>query len=109
MTNITFYKKNGLILGFEISGHTGKDDYGKDLLCCQISTVAQLVVVGIDEVKRINNFHEISDGYLKLRLDEKNADSDDVQLLFKTCLQSLKSIVADEKKYAKLEVKNVKV
>lgn len=109
MTNITFYKKNGLLLGFEISGHTGKEDYGKDLLCCQISTVAQLAVVGIDEVKGISNFHEISDGYLKLSIDEKNASQEDVQLLLKTCLQSLKSIVADEKKYAKLEVKNVKV
>ena len=44
MTNINFYKKNNLILGFEVKGHTGKDDYGKDLLCCQISTVAQLAI-----------------------------------------------------------------
>lgn len=109
MTNITFYKKNGIVLGFEISGHTGKDDYGKDLLCCQISTIAQLAVVGIDEVKKVANFHEISDGYLKIRLNEKDASAEDVQLLFESCLQSLKSIVADEKKYAKLEVKNVKV
>ena len=109
MTNITFYKKNGLILGFEISGHTGKADYGEDLLCCQISTIAQLAVVGIDEVKKVKNFHEISDGYLKISLEEKDATNGSVQFLFETCLQSLKSIVADEKKYAKLEVKNVKV
>lgn len=109
MTNITFFRKNGLLLGFEIAGHTGKDDFGKDLLCCQISTVAQLALVGIDEVKGINNFHEISDGYLKLSLNERNASHEDVQFLLKTCLQSLKSIIADEKQYAKLEVKNVKV
>ena len=109
MTNITFFKKNGFILGFEISGHTGKDDYGKDLLCCQISTIAQLAVVGIDEIAKEKNFHEISDGYLKIELREKEAQSEKIQFLFETCLQSLKSIVADEKKYAKLEVKNVKV
>lgn len=109
MTNITFYKKNGSLIGLEIIGHTGKADFGKDLLCCQISTVAQLLVVGIDEVKKINNFHEISDGYLKITISEGLAHENDVQLLFETCLHALKSIIADEKKYAKLEVKNVKV
>ena len=36
MTKITYFKKNNLYLGFEVSGHTGKDDFGKDLLCCEI-------------------------------------------------------------------------
>lgn len=107
MTNITFFKKNDLIIGFEVKGHTGKDDYGKDLLCCQISTVAQLAVVGVSEVAKINNFHEISDGYLKIKVEEKIAKLEKVQFLFETCFQSFKSIIVDEKKYAKMEVKNV--
>ena len=107
MTNITFFKKRNLILGFEVSGHTGKDEYGKDLLCCQISTVAQLAVVGISEVENIKNFHEISDGYLKVKLDEKVANSEKIQYLFEVCYQSFLSIIQDEKKYAKMEVKNV--
>ena len=56
MTTITFYKQNNLYLGFEVSGHTGKDDFGKDLLCCQISTIAQLAVVGIDEIEKKASF-----------------------------------------------------
>ncbi len=107
MTKITFYKENQVIVGFEVSGHTGKDDYGKDLLCCQISTVAQLAVVGLDEVANIKNFHEISDGYLKVKLNKQDADNEKVQFLFKTCFESFKSIIQDEKKYAKMEVKNV--
>ena len=35
-------KKNDLIIGFEVKGHTGKANRGEDLLCAQISTVAQL-------------------------------------------------------------------
>lgn len=107
MTKITFFKKNGLILGFEVSGHTGKDDFGKDLLCCEISTVAQLAVVGISEVAKLRNFHSISDGYLKIKLDEKIANNEKIQFLFETCYQSFQSIILDEKKYAKMEVKNV--
>lgn len=107
MTIISFYKKNNLFLGYEIKGHTGKADRGEDLLCCQISTVAQLGVVGINEVEKANAFVEISDGYLKIMLDNKKADKIQIQSIFKTCYESFRSIVIDEKKYAKLEVKNV--
>lgn len=107
MTKITFYKKNNLIIGFEVSGHTGKDDFGKDLLCCQISTVAQLAVVGIFEIAKCNGFKQISDGYLKILLSETQSQSEKVQFLFKTCLDSFKSILINENKFAKLEVKNV--
>lgn len=107
MTRITFYKKNGLLIGLEVEGHTGKDDFGKDLLCCQISTVAQLALGGIVEIEKIDCFHEISDGFLKFKLSDKDANNEKVQFLLKTCLEALKSIVSDEKKYAKLEVKNV--
>ncbi len=107
MTQITFYRNENTIIGFEVSGHTGKDDYGKDLLCAQISTVAQLAVVGVKEVLKLNAFCEISDGYLIIKVNLNDAKDDRVQVLFNTCLKSFKSIVADEKKYAKLEVKNV--
>lgn len=106
MTKITFYKKNNLILGFEVSGHTGKDDYGKDLLCCQISTVAQMAVLSVKEILKIDAFCEIADGYLKVMVN-KNVENEKLQFLFETCLKSFKSIIIDEKKYAKLEVKNV--
>lgn len=107
MTRITFYKKNDLIIGFEVKGHTGKDEYGKDLLCAQLSTVAQLAVVGIEDVAKVKAFHEIFDGYLKISVSEKQAESENVQFLFNTCKQSFKSIIMDEEKFAKLEVKNV--
>ena len=107
MTKITFYKKDNLIIGFEVKGHTGKDDYGEDLLCCQLSTVAQLAVVGLFEIEKLKGFKEISDGFLKVLLEKKVATDEKVQYLFNTCLQSFKSIIIDEKKYAKLEVKNV--
>ena len=107
MTKITFFKKDNLIIGFEVCGHTGKNDYGKDLLCCQLSTVAQLAIVGIDDIGKIKSFHSISDGYLKITLSEQDAQNKEVQFLFETCLQSFKSIILGEEKYAKLEVKNV--
>lgn len=107
MTSITFYKKNNMILGLEISGHTGKDEKGKDLLCCQISTVAQLAVLSATEVAHKNAFSEISDGYLKLMLSAADAGDERIQFMLKSCYESLKSIISDNKRFAKMEVKNV--
>ncbi|MBP3344986.1 MAG: ribosomal-processing cysteine protease Prp [Clostridia bacterium] len=108
MTNITFYRKNDKIIGFEVFGHAGKNERnGHDLLCCEISTVAQLAVVGISEVAKIKKCYKIHDGYLEIHLSEKDADNEKIQFLFETCLKSFKSIVINEEKYAKLEVKNV--
>ena len=107
MTRITFYRKNNLFIGYEVQGHTGKANFGEDLLCAQISTVAQLGVVGIKEVAQLNCFCEISDGYLKLTVKENQSQNENVQFLFKVCLESFKSIILDEEKFAKLEVKNV--
>ena len=107
MTKITFYKKNDLFLGFKVEGHTGKDVYGKDLLCCQISTVAQLGLVGIKEVAGIKCDWRVKDGLLKVIVGENDAKRKDIQFLFETCLQSFDSIIIDEKKYVKLEVENV--
>ena len=106
MTKITFYKKEKYFTGFEIVGHTGKEARGKDLLCCQLSTVAHLAVVGIQEVGGYQPFVEISDGYLKIKVDEKKAKNDKVKFLFDTCYESFRSIIIGEEKYAKLEVKN---
>ncbi len=107
MTKITFYKKNNLFIGFEVKGHTGKDEYGKDLLCAQLSTVAQLAIVGIEDVLKVKAFHEISDGYLKISINEKDSNNNDTQVIFKTCQESFKSIIIGEEKFANLEVKNV--
>ena len=107
MTKITFYKKNNKFLGFEISGHTGKDDYGKDLLCCQISTISQFALMAVTEVAKINAFKEISDGYLKLMLSERDANIEKLQFVLESAFQGLKSIVNENKRFAKMEVKNV--
>ena len=107
MTSIKFYKKNNIIIGFEVKGHTGKANYGEDLLCCQISTVSQLAIVGIREIAKCKCTSEITDGFVKLIINEKQAKEDKIQFLLQTCLESFKSIIIDEEKYAKLEVENV--
>jgi len=104
MTNIIFYKQENKISGFEVSGHTGKDSFGKDVLCSAISSVTQNTLLGIVEVLKLDATFKIDDAYLSLKLNDLENES--AQVLLKTCLLSLKEITKNEKKYVKLEEKN---
>ena len=107
MTKVVFNRKNGKIIRFVISGHTGKAEYGKDVLCAAISSVAQNALVGITEILNIEpKILKIDDGYLEFEISKQDADNESVQLLLETCLKSLKEIVKNEKKFVKLEEKN---
>lgn len=106
MTNIVFYQKENKISGFEVSGHTGKDVFGKDVLCSAISSVTQNAVVGITEVLNLDAEFKIDDGYLYLKLKKDDLANEFAQVILKTCLLSLKEIIKDQKKYVKLEEKN---
>ncbi len=107
MTKIIFNRKNGKIIRFVISGHTGKADFGNDVLCSAISSVSQNALVGITEILKLEpKILKIKDGYLEFELEEKDYDNSSSQLLLETCLKSLKEIVKNDKKFVKLEEKN---
>ena len=106
MTNIVFYRKNGKIIRYNVSGHTGKASVGEDVLCAAISSVVQSTAVGITEILKLDPKLNIKDGYLDLQLKEEDVSNQNVQVLLETCLKSLKEIVKNEKKYVKLEEKN---
>ena len=100
MTKINIYMKNGSFTGFELDGHTEKE-----ILCAAISTATQMTVLGIKDELKLNPFVKVSDGYLKLIINEKDVENEKVQLLMKTCYDTLRQIIKNQRKYVKLEVK----
>ena len=106
MTNISFSRKNGKIIRFRISGHTGKAEAGKDVLCAAISSVAQATALGLTEVLNLNIYLKIDDGFMEVKLNEDHLENEFAQILLETCMKSLKEIVKNEKKFVKLEEKN---
>lgn len=100
MTKIYIYKKNDLFTGFELDGHTEKE-----ILCAAISTATQMTVLGIKDELKLKPKVIVGDGYLKMTIREKDITNEKVQLLMKTCYDSLAQIIKNEKKYVKLEVK----
>ncbi len=105
MTKIVIYKNKNHILGFEVSGHSGYAEEGSDIVCSAISTATQMAVTGITEVLKLNAFVEISDGYLKFKLQNADFDNEKAQFMLKSMQISLQEIAKEYGNYFKMEVK----
>ena len=68
MTQSNFFTQNDTIIGFELKGHSGKGNSGKDIVCAAISSAADMTVNTIEEVYRLPDSVDNSDGYLKILL-----------------------------------------
>ena len=106
MTNIVFYRKNGNIVRYKVSGHTGKAEFGKDVLCSAISTATQMIAVGLSEILNLEPEIIVDDGYFELKMKKEDINNEKAQILLETGLKTLKEIVKNDKKFVKLEEKN---
>ena len=110
MTKVTFYKFKNLIIGFEISGHSGYDDFGRDIVCSAISTSSQQTVVGIRDVLKIKSNFQIDEkkALLKFKLS-KSIEIEEIekaQCFFEAFEITVRDIEKQYNKNVKLEVKD---
>ena len=80
MIKVSFLKKGGNFIGFELSGHSGYAEEGSDIVCSAVSSVAYMVANTVTEIVGVTANVTLDDGYMKFIPDEA---SDDVQILFK--------------------------
>ncbi len=66
MIKATFYKKNGSLIGFEIKGHSGYEEEGKDIICASVSSAAYMAANTITEVIGEKAAIDVGEGYFKL-------------------------------------------
>ncbi len=107
MTTIKFIKKNSNYVALKMIGHTGYGEYGNDILCSSISSIAQAGALGILKVLNVNadivkdekiGLFEIQ---LKDSLDENTQEK--VNVLFETMKVSFEDLRKGYKKFLKLE------
>ncbi len=108
MTKIKIFKNENNFVGFECSGHTGYEEYGKDILCATISGITQSVALGLTKVCKIDVKLKKDDkvGYIKVELP-KNLSSDkfaQAQVLIGTMYESLKDLMKGYSSYISMEV-----
>ena len=64
MTKCEFFRENGRINGFSVSGHSGYAEAGKDILCASITAAVTLTEATINDV---------CGGKAKVRVKEEDA------------------------------------
>lgn len=105
MINVKINQHKGNIIGFIIDNHAmpADRDFNNDIalvgeafdmVCNSVSVLSQSVVIGLDEVLKLNSTYEIGDGYLKLDLQDFNQEElEQAQVLLKTFEKSLESVI----------------
>ena len=108
MTKFKFFKNDNNFVGFECSGHTGYDDYGKDILCATISGITQSVVLGLTKVLNIKIGLKRNDkkGHLKVELpkDINSTQMREAQVLISTLYESISDLIIGYSGYISMEV-----
>ena len=107
MTKITFFKNKDLLIGFEVSGHTGYAEIGSDIVCSAVSSITQMTVLGLRSIK-LNVKKDNKKGYLFCKLSKNISENEilESQNWFETLKISLEDLEKDYKKYLSLEVKD---
>lgn len=78
MSEITFFENNNILTGFEVKGHSGFAENGKDIVCAAVSSAAIMSANTVTDVMNLPAQVEQDDGYLKftMRSDEAQMAQD---------------------------------
>ncbi len=102
MIKIIIYKaREGEITGFKITGHSGYDAHGKDIVCSAVSVLAQTTLLGLLKVAEVDVAYKIDEGYLTCNLNEEVSGARHImcKAILETMYEGLKSIKESYMKY----------
>lgn len=109
MTKVEIFRKNGNIIGYKASGHSGYSEQGSDIICSAISTSLQMTLIGIQEVLKLKVDFKINDGFLDV--DLKNISQNKLtqtNILTEAMAIFLKELTKQYPKYIRLVEKEDK-
>ena len=105
MTKITIFKTDDIIWSYQVKGHSGFAEEGKDIVCSAVSTATQMTLVGLKEVLKLKVESIIEDGFLQVRLLDGDENNKDAQILLNTMFLTLQDIAKNYAKNVKMEVR----
>ena len=112
MTNITIIKSDGYIVAYSITGHTGYDEYGRDILCSAVSFMSQTVILSLNEVcgiKEEDIDFKIEDGLMEVALTHNlpYEQQEKAEIVMQTMLTGFKSLEEEYPDYITLKIEEV--
>ena len=105
MTKIFVFKKENKICGFQVKGHSGYADEGHDIVCSAISTAAQMALVGLKEVLKLDVDFEMMDGFMSVHLKKEDVEQNSAQTILFAMEKTFEEITKQYSRFVKMEVK----
>lgn len=109
MIKVVFERRCENLVSFNIKGHAGYDEYGRDIVCSAVSAISATIINGITEVLKIDAPYEVhEDGFMELSLNDLNDEKlFKCQVLMETMLVSLQSMIVNYGDFINLKVREV--
>ena len=107
MTSITVYKQNDIFTGFKVSGHSGYEESGKDIVCAGISALTINFINSVEEFmddRFVVNTNE-EDGMIDFKFESE--PSKESQVLLDSLVFGLENLAKDYKEFISLEFREV--
>ncbi len=101
MIKIIIYRsKEGKISGFKVTGHSGYEDSGKDIVCSAVSALTQSSLLGLLKVAEADADYNISEGCLTCSLKSQESGKKEImcEAILETMYEGLLNIRESYKK-----------
>jgi uncharacterized protein YsxB (DUF464 family) len=99
----------GNIRRLKVSGHSGYDEIGRDIICSAVSAIVQTTVIGLSNVVGIKPLYHQESGLADLRIPDGLSQEkiDEANIVLETGLLGLKSIEAGYSEYVDIRERKV--
>ncbi|MCR5207825.1 MAG: ribosomal-processing cysteine protease Prp [Eubacterium sp.] len=78
MIRISFFKKGGMLTGFESKGHSQTAEYGSDVVCAFVSSACYMTANTVTEVMGLNADAFAEEGYMRLSIKDAPEKAQDI-------------------------------
>lgn len=106
MIKAVFYKKNGCLSGFSLSGHAGYAESGKDIVCAAVSSAAELTCNTITDYFN-DEEAEVVVGTDRLTLTMKGNSCEYSEMMIRSFINHLEFISAEFKNSINISYKEI--
>lgn len=94
-------------LEMQMDGHANSDEWGKDLICCAISTLVETLSRHLEQQmtdgQLIDLHEEIEAGHVYIQAHPYGWSRKDIWIAFKVIREGLRAIAKENGKYIKLK------
>ena len=96
-----FVTSDGVLTGFEVSGHSGYAEEGSDIVCAAVSAMAYMTANTVTEVINASPDIKVEEGFISLKL--KNGEEHKCEIPLKGFYLQMKELVKQYPEYIRIK------